>query len=47
MTGERFHFLLLVVLNCAVSFAYLLWYLVFKQDEDNRKQYLMHTVVRR
>ena len=45
MTGERFHLLILVVLNCTVSFVYLLWYLVFKQDEDNRKQYLMHTVV--
>lgn len=45
MTGERFWFLMLVILNCLVSLGYLLWYLVFKQDADNRKQYIMHTIV--
>lgn len=45
MTGERFRFLIFVILNCLVSLGYLAWYLIFKQKKDNRKQYLMHTVI--
>lgn len=45
MTEERFWFLVLLAVNTLVSLGYLLWYLVFKQDKDNRKQYIMHTVI--
>ena len=38
-------FLILLILNCIASLAYLIWWLVFKKDTDNRKQYLMNTVV--
>lgn len=45
MTGERYWFLMIVILNCLIALGYLVWYLIFKRDKDNRKQYLMHTVV--
>lgn len=45
MTISEKVFLILLILNCIVSFAYLIWWLVFKKDTDNRKQYLMNTVV--
>lgn len=45
MTRAGVIFLILVIINCLVAAAYLLWYLVFKQDQDNRKQYIMHTVI--
>lgn len=45
MTGEGFVFLAVVILNTLVSLGYLLWYLIFRQEKDNRKQYIMHTVV--
>lgn len=45
MTGERFWFWMLLGLNCLVSLGYLLWYLVFQRDADNRKQYIIHTIL--
>ena len=45
MTGERIRFLILVILNSMVAVGYLIWYLVFKQEKDNRRQYIMHAVV--
>lgn len=45
MTGEKSWFLAVVIVNCVVSVGYLVWYLIFKRDQDNRKQYMMHTVI--
>lgn len=45
MTSERIAFFVMLGLNCLISLVYLLWYLVFRQDKDNRKQYVMHTVI--
>ena len=45
MTRAGIVFLIVVIINCLVAAAYLLWYLIFKQDQDNRKQYIMHTVI--
>ena len=28
-----------------IAVGYLIWYLILKQDTDNRKQYVMHTVI--
>ena len=35
----------LLILNTLTALLYLIWYLVFKQDKDNRIQYIMHTIV--
>ena len=45
MTRAGIIFLIVVIINCLIAAAYLLWYLVFKRDQDNRKQYIMHTVI--
>lgn len=45
MTRAGILFLIVVILNCLIAVAYLVWYLIFKQDQDNRKQYIMHTVI--
>ena len=34
-----------LVLNTLLAVGYLLWYLIWKKDTDNRKQYVMHTVI--
>ena len=45
MTVERIRFLAVVIVNCVVTMGYLIWYLIFKRDQDNRKQYIMHAVI--
>ena len=45
MTVERIRFLAVVIVNCVVAMGYLIWYLRFKRDQDNRKQYIMHAVI--
>ena len=45
MTRAGIVFLIVVIINCLIAAVYLLWYLVFKRDQDNRKQYIMHTVI--
>ena len=45
MTGERIWFLTVVLVNCVVTVGYLLWYLVFKREQDNRGQYIMYAVI--
>ena len=45
MTRAGIIFLIVVIINCLIAAVYLLWYLVFKRDQDNRKQYIMHTVI--
>lgn len=45
MTREGILFLILLILNFLVSLAYLIWWIVFKKDTDNRKQYVMNTVI--
>ena len=31
--------------NLGVVLGYLIWFLIFKRDQDNRKQYIMHAVI--
>lgn len=38
-------FFIFLILNTAIALAYLYWFLIFKKDEDNRKQYIMHTII--
>ena len=38
MTVERIRFLAVVIVNCVVTMGYLIWFLIFKRDQDNRKQ---------
>lgn len=45
MTRSGKIFLVLIIVNTLIAIGYLLWYLVFKRDNDNRKQYIMHTVI--
>ena len=45
MTRAGIIFLCFIILNTAASVAYLIWWLIFKKDTDNRKQYIMNTVV--
>ena len=45
MTRGGILFLVLLILNAMIAIGYLIWYLIFKQDTDNRKQYVMHTVI--
>lgn len=45
MTRGGIIFLTVLILNTLISFAYLIWWLIFKKDTDNRKQYLMNTVI--
>ena len=45
MTRSGIIFLIVLLLNALIAAGYLLWYLIFKKDTDNRKQYVMHTVI--
>lgn len=45
MTRGGILFLVLLILNAMIAIGYLIWYLIYKQDTDNRKQYVMHTVI--
>lgn len=45
MTREGIIFLTVLALNTLVAVVYLIWYLIFKKDTDNRKQYVMNTVI--
>lgn len=45
MTREGIVFLIILILNALIAIAYLVWWLIFKKDTDNRKQYVMNTVV--
>ena len=33
------------ILNTLITAGYLIWYLLYKRDRDNRKQYVMHAVI--
>lgn len=45
MTHSGMIFLIVLILNVLIAAGYLIWYLIFKKDSDNRKQYVMHTVI--
>lgn len=45
MTRGGIIFLVILILNALVAVVYLLWYLLFKKEENNRAQYVMHTVI--
>ena len=45
MTRSGIIFLSILILNALIAAGYLIWYLIFKKDTDNRKQYVMHTVI--
>lgn len=45
MTGERFWFLMLLTVNALVALGYLVWFLLFRKDEDNRAQFWMYALV--
>lgn len=45
MMHASYWFLILLILNTLTALLYLIWYLFFKQDKDNRIQYIMHTIV--
>lgn len=45
MTYSGMIFIILLILNALAAVIYLVWYLVFKKDKDNRKQYLMNMFI--
>lgn len=45
MTRGGIIILTLLILNLLISIAYLIWWLISKKDTDNRKQYVMNTVI--
>lgn len=45
MTRSGIIFCIMLILNTLIAVGYLLWYLIFKKDTDNRWQYVMHTVI--
>ena len=45
MTRSGIIFLCMIILNTLIAVGYMLWYLFFKKDTDNRKQYVMHMVI--
>lgn len=45
MTRGGMIFLAVLIVNALVSLLYLVWWLVFKKETDNRKQYVMNTVI--
>ena len=45
MTRSGIIFCIMLILNTLIALGYLLWYLIFKKDTDNRRQYVMHTVI--
>ena len=45
MTHSGMIFVILLILNALAAVIYLIWYLVFKKDKDNRKQYVMNMFV--
>lgn len=45
MTRSGIIFLIVLLLNAMIAVGYLIWYLIWKKDTDNRKQYVMHTVI--
>lgn len=45
MTVSGIIFIVLMLLNTLIAIGYLLWFLKWKKDTDNRRQYVMYAVV--
>ena len=45
MTVSGIVFIILLLFNMLITIGYLLWFLKWKKDTDNRRQYVMHAVV--
>ena len=45
MTRSGIVFFIILILNALIAAGYLIWYLIMKKDTDNRKQYVMHTMI--
>ena len=45
MTRGGIIFLIILILNTLIALTYLCWFLIFKKDTNNRKQYVMNTIV--
>lgn len=45
MTRSGIIFFIVLVVNMLIAVVYLIWYLIFKKDTDNRKQYVMNMVI--
>ena len=45
MTRGEIVLLIVLILNALAAACYLIWWLIFKKDTDNRKQYVMNAVV--
>ena len=45
MTRSGMIFLVMLIINTLISLIYLTWWLIFKKDSDNRKQYIINSVI--
>ena len=45
MTRSGIVFFIILILNALIAAGYLIWHLIMKKDTDNRKQYVMHTMI--
>ena len=45
MTRGGIVFVVVLILNVLIVVGYLIYWLIFKKDEDNRKQYFMNSVI--
>ena len=45
MTRSGIIFLIVLILNALIAIGYLLWYLIFKKEQDHSVQFVIHTVV--
>ena len=45
MTRSGIIFLIILILNALIAAVYLIWYLIFKKEQDHSLQFVMHTVV--
>ena len=45
MTRSGIVFFIILILNALIAAGYLIWYLIMKKDTDNRKQYVMYTMI--
>ena len=45
MTRSGIVFVVVLILNVLIVLGYLIYWLIFKKDEDNRKQYFMNSVI--
>lgn len=45
MTKSGINFFLFLIINAVIAIGYLCWFLLYKKETENRRQYIMHTII--